>query len=83
MQEEIINISVTATQENNLQNQLTDIKNLWNEQEFDVVRHKDRDAYKLTGIDIVQGILDESLSKISDIQSNRYVKRLSSDVEAL
>jgi len=60
---------------------LTEIKNLWNVQEFEVVKHKDKEAYKLTGIDGIQTLLDESLSKVSDIQGNRYVKRLSQDVE--
>lgn len=48
-----------------------------------MIKHKDKDAYKLTGIDVIQTILDESLSKVSDIQSNRYVKRLAQSVEEL
>ena len=82
-QDEIVHISVTATQEFNLNNQLDAIKNLWKVTDFEVIRHKDKDAFKLTGIDKIQLLLDESLTAVSDIQSNRYVKRLASIADKL
>lgn len=82
-QDEIVHISVTATQEFNLNNQLEVIRDLWKITDFEVIRHKDKDAFKLTGIDKIQLLLDESLTSVSDIQSNRYVKRLSSIADNL
>lgn len=74
---------MTATQEFNLRKQLDAIKNLWKTTDFEVIRHKDKDAFKLTGIDKIQQLLDESLTAVSDIQSNRYVKRLASIADTL
>ena len=82
-QDEIVHISVTATQEFNLNNQLEAIRDLWKITDFEVIRHKDKDAFKLTGIDKIQLLLDESLTSVSDIQSNRYVKRLASIADNL
>ena len=82
-QDEIVHISVTATQEFNLNNQLEVIRDLWKITDFEVIRHKDKDAFKLTGIDKIQLLLDESLTSVSDIQSNRYVKRLASIADNL
>ena len=66
MQEEIENISVTATQEFKLGKQISDITETWNKTEFDIEKYKDKD-YILSGVDKVVVILDESLSEISDI----------------
>ena len=53
-QEEIIHISVTATQEFNLRNQLDEIKAIWAVTDFKLVNHKDKqDAFKLTEMDVV------------------------------
>jgi hypothetical protein len=76
-QEEIIHISVTATQEFNLRNQLDEIKAVWGVTDFKLVKHKDKlDCFKLSEMDVVQAILDESLTNISNIMGSRYVKRL-------
>lgn len=75
MQEEVENISITATQEHKLTNAIDRITEVWQKTEFDLDKYKDRD-YILTGIDKVVFILDESLSEIQDIQGSRYVKRL-------
>ena len=61
--------------------ELNEIRAEWNQIEFDVVKHKDKDAYKLQKIDQIVTVLDDSLSRVSDIQGNRYVKRLQEDVE--
>jgi dynein heavy chain, axonemal len=47
------------------------------------VRHKDRlDAFKLSEMDLVQTVLDESLTNISNIMGSRYVKRLQVEAES-
>jgi len=66
MQEEIENISTTATQEHNLGKKISDITEIWNKTEFDIEKYKEKD-FILSGIDKVVVILDESLSEISDI----------------
>jgi dynein heavy chain len=81
-QEEIINVSVTATQEFNLRTQLDEIKLIWSQTDFRVAKHKDRaDCFKLTELDVVQGVLDESLTAVSNIMGSRYVKRLQAEAE--
>ena len=80
-QEEVVHISTTASQEHKLMTELNEIRAEWNQIEFDVVKHKDKDAYKLQKIDQIVTVLDDSLSRVSDIQGNRYVKRLQEDVE--
>ena len=52
-QEEIVNISVTATEEFNINNQIIALKNLWANTDFEIIKHKDKEAYKLTAIDKV------------------------------
>ena len=81
-QEEIINTSITASQEFNLRNQLDEIEVTWKNAEFKLARHKDKDAFKLTELDVIQGILDESFTNISNIIGSRYVKRLQNDAES-
>jgi len=49
--DEIIQVSVTATQENNLRQLLEQLKETWQKLDFDLVKHKDKDAYKLVNID--------------------------------
>ena len=56
--------------------QLDEIKEIWTKTEFKVVKHKEKDALKLTELDDVQQKLDESLTNISNIIGSRYVKRL-------
>lgn len=47
------------------------------------MRHKDRlDAFKLSEMDLVQTVLDESLTNISNIMGSRYVKRLQVEAES-
>ena len=82
-QEQIINISITATQEANLKEQLREINSVWNQLEFKIAKHKERsDCFKLTDMEIVQTALDESLTAVSNILGNRYVKRLQGEAEA-
>lgn len=82
-QEEIINVSVTATQEFNLRNQIEEIRLVWAAKDFKLVKHKDRsDAFKLAEIDDVVTALDESLTAVSNILGSRYVKRLQTEAEA-
>ena len=74
-QEEVENISVTATQEFKLDEQIASIIELWRTVEFQTEKYKDKD-YLLTDVDKIVNILDESLSEVSDIQGSCYVKRL-------
>jgi hypothetical protein len=56
---------------------MREISAIWNQLEFRLVKHKDKsDTFKLTEVDVVQGVLDESLTTVSNILGNRYVKRL-------
>jgi dynein heavy chain len=51
--------------------------------DFKVVKHKDRsDSFKLSEMDLVQTVLDESLTNISNIMGSRYVKRLQVEAES-
>ena len=75
-------MSVTATQEFNLRTQLDEIKLIWSQTDFRVAKHKDRaDCFKLTELDVVQAVLDESLTAVSNIMGSRYVKRLQAEAE--
>lgn len=51
--DEIVNISVTATQEFNLQVQLSALASQWHKLNFEVVKHQDKDALKLVAIDVI------------------------------
>jgi hypothetical protein len=44
-------VSVTATQEFNLKNQLDEIQAVWKETDFKLARHKDKDAFKLVELE--------------------------------
>ena len=58
------------------------IKELWAETEFNVIKHKEKaDVFKLTELDKIQSILDESLTNISNIIGSRYVKRVYQEAE--
>lgn len=49
-----------------------------------MIQHKEKDGvFKLTAVEKVQILLDESLVTISDLLSSRYIKRLQKEVEAL
>jgi dynein heavy chain len=76
--DEIVAVSVTATQESNLQQQLDQLTATWQKLSFDVQKHKDKDALKLVGLDQIQIVLDESMQASSLIVGSRYVKRLQS-----
>ena len=83
-QEVIIHISVTATQEASLRQQIDQLNYVLSNSEFKVEKHGDKDErYKICEFASIQTMIDESLAKVSEIQSNRYVKRLSAEVEKL
>lgn len=55
---------------------------MWQTLELKVARHlESNDTFKLTKLDEVQNVIDESLSKLSEIQSNRYVKQLADQAD--
>jgi len=74
--DEVVNISVTATQENLLRGQLDTLTMTWKTTDFELAQYKDKDAMVLVGIDKVQTVLDESMQMCSSINGSRYVKRL-------
>ena len=73
--DEIVNISVTATQESDLRKSLGSLAAQWQKEIFVLVKHQrkivndnsdknkviDKEAYKLDGVDAIQAALDESL----------------------
>lgn len=67
-QEEVELIATTATHEYKLNATIEEIKNVWDTTEFNVIAHgSGKDTYKLTEIDAIITVLDESLSQCSDI----------------
>ena len=83
-QEEVEHIATTATHEHKLRATIAEIKAVWAATDFKVIAHGNgKDTYKLTEIDAITTILDESLSQTSDIQGSRFVKRLQAEVEEL
>ena len=91
--DEIVNISVTATQESDLQSRLEALNSQWRQEAFDVVKHQPaskqdtdyKEAFKLAGKSIteIQAALDESLQASSLIVGSRYVKRLQSEAQEM
>ena len=47
---------------------------MWDKQSLKVIPHTRLDVYKLSEIDKVQALLDESISNMSTIMGSRYVK---------
>ena len=74
--DEVVNISVTATQEHLLRSQLEALANRWKQTDFDLAQYKEKDALILINVDKVQAVLDESMQIASAINGSRYVKRL-------
>jgi len=60
-QDKLINVSVTATQENTILNQLDTLKATWYRVDYDVVLFN-RDLYKIVGFDNIVQVIDESMS---------------------
>jgi dynein heavy chain len=76
--DEVVNISTTATQENILEDQLETLLFRWQKLDFDVVKHQDKEAFKILNFEMIQNELDESMQISSSIVGSRYVKRLQS-----
>jgi hypothetical protein len=49
--EEVVNISVTATQEYNILSQINALKETWKTVDFDLQPYRDKDAFILVDID--------------------------------
>ena len=71
----IVSISVTATQENILNDMLDKLHQRWHKLDFEVVKHKDKDALKILNFEFIQNELDESMQISSSIVGSRYVQR--------
>jgi hypothetical protein len=74
--DEIVNISLTATQEKNLQNLLDKLKERWAKLDFEIDKHKDKDALKILNFEKIQMEVDESMVISSSIVGSRFVQRL-------
>ena len=55
---------------------LEKLKERWAKLEFEIVKHKDKDALKVINFERVQTEVDESLVISSSIVGSRYVSRL-------
>ena len=78
-QEQIQNISTTASQERMLTDQLTLIENQWNIKKFNVQPKEigtTKDTYAITEFEDLFVDLDEALASMNNIIGSRYVKRL-------
>lgn len=78
--EEIQSISIQASQENELMNQLKGIVELWEEMEIPLQQFREKDLYILGDIEEFTLNLEDSLSKISLISGNRYITPLRDEV---
>ena len=74
-QEEIEDISTTASNEANLADEIQKISDIWAKQEFNIKLHKEGSPI-LCDLEDVQANLDESLTNINTIMGSRYVKRV-------
>ena len=79
--DEVVNVSITTTQENNLRTQLNEIKESSNSLSLTLAPHKNKvgamvDTFKLKYVDKVQVVLDECLQMSSAIIASRFVNRL-------
>ena len=76
-QEEIIEISVTATQEFELNKQLVNIENFWDQYDLILNFYKDSsDMMVLTQIEEIFNDLDESLANMNNLLANKYIKSM-------
>ena len=74
-QEEIEDISTTASNEASLADEIQKISEVWAKQEFSVKLYKEG-LFILCDLEEVQLNLDESLTNINTIMGSRYVKRI-------
>lgn len=83
-QEDIINISTQATQENALEGQISDIEVDWRGRDLVIKNYKDqRDAYILGEVEEITTALEEALASLNNILASRYVKNLRARAEKL
>jgi len=80
-QDEILQISVQATRENYLECEIAKIDNEWKKCIFAVKQYNNKDVYIIDKIDDVTNILDQSISSINMILSDKYIKPLLSQAE--
>jgi hypothetical protein len=58
-----------------LNDQLDKLQFRWAKLDFDIVKHKDKDALKILNFEMIQNELDESMQMSSSIVGSRYVQR--------
>ncbi|KAI3379827.1 hypothetical protein SNEBB_009342 [Seison nebaliae] len=68
----IVEISLTATNENSLQEMLTNVIDEWKRLDIKIISYSIHDIYILSQSDIVLNLIDESLMMLSTIKSSIY-----------
>ena len=82
--DEIERVSVSATQEQALEEQLVKVAETWETVEFIALDHKPevyKDVYILGGVDYVYAALEETQMQVTTILGSRYVARLRERVD--
>ena len=83
-QEELVAIATQATQENALENQISNTENIWKSKDINIKSYKDnKDCYILGDLEPLFTSLDESLATMNNILASRYVKPLRIRAERL
>lgn len=78
-----MNISVRASGEFKLKQQLNDLQETWKNVNFTVKPYKDKqDSFVLGEIDLIYQYLDEGQASINMILGNRYVKVMRAEAES-
>ena len=74
--DDIVAISISATQEANLEVQLNDLQDIWSKTHFVVEVDEKSECLILKELDDIYQALDESLAQINTILASRFVKPL-------
>ena len=79
--DEIADIALKAKKEMELEKQLNEIINSWENVEFQLKHDKDKDIYTLTALDDIITLLDDTQVAITSIMTNRFIAPLYDQVE--
>lgn len=86
--DDIVDISMQATQEDKLESEYTEVEKKWSELQLNAVEYTRQDnkvsnAKVLSGIDDLNTELDEILANMNNILGSRYLKKLRKKAEEL
>lgn len=83
-QEKLVNVSVQATGEYKLREQLNTLTDIWKSVNFGTKTYKEKDGvFQLIEIDVVYTALDEGQATINMILGNRYVRVMRAEAELM